>query len=98
MSLRACFIGLPVSLRLDIGEFVEMVEDEPAERGQHAAAFDRRGGAPFALEGLARRVDRPVDIDLGPAGDAGDLLAVGGTVDGNGVATIGSAPLAVDQY
>ena len=38
-------------VRLDIGKLVEMVEDQPAEPGQQAAAVDRRGGAPFALEG-----------------------------------------------
>ena len=83
---------------LDLGKFVEMIEDQAAQPGQHPPPVDRRRAAPHALEGMARRLDRPVDVFAAAARDPRDLLAIRGTEDRNGVAARRTDPLAVDQY
>ena len=90
---------LSVIERLELREFIEMVEDQIADVPKDLPAFGGREPSPGSLvERMPRRVDRVIDV-LGFAfGHLGDDFTGGGIEDRKRFARRGVDPFAVDEH
>jgi hypothetical protein len=89
---------LPVVEGLDLGEFIEVAEDEIANAPNELAALGgrhRRPGSRF--EGAPRRLDGTVDVLLVPFGDLANLASRGGIHYGEGLSGGCGHPAAADE-
>ena len=84
-------------LGFDGGELLGIVEDEPGQAVEDAAALEGGEAHPFALEGLPGGGDGGIDLGRAPTRDGGEDLAVRRRAHVDDLAGGRAAPVAADE-